>query len=169
MKFTAYASRADGPHFSVMGRDEAAGILGTLTPNAAPPVVVADSLEALRREANAYLLKEPDALLYLTDADRRVYEALFNEKHHAAKDLASRRHAILTALLVFGATSLIGGFFGSSGAGALLAFAISSALYGFFLRAKFLNEIEGALFCEILLIIILISIPGLLRILRAFA
>lgn len=164
MTFTAYQARHDGTDFSSKGRDEAAGILGRHTPSEAPPVVTAHTLEELKLEARAYLGKEPDALLYLTDADRRVHQIMLNEKHHAAIDSAGRRNAISIALLVFCVTCLLGASLGALGAWALLSFVSAVALYALILRVGLLNEIEGAVLCEILLILALILIPALHRV-----
>jgi hypothetical protein len=77
---------------------------------------------------------------------------------------AERRTAVSLALLVFSVTCLLGASLGSLGPWALLAFIGAVTLYALILRADFFNEIEGALVCEILLILALLLIPALKRI-----
>jgi hypothetical protein len=169
MTFAAYQARHNGTDFSFEGRDEATGILGVFRPGEAEPVVTAHTLEELEREARAYLGKEPDAHLYLTDGAGRVYRIMINEKYHAAVQRAERRTAISVALLVFSVTALLGASLGSLGAWALLGFVCAAALYTLLLRAGLSNEIEGAIVCEILLILALLLIPALQRVRRMAA
>ncbi len=159
MTFAAYQSRGNGTDFSFEGRDEAAGILGTFRTGGAVPVVTAHTLEELEQAASAYLGKEPDGLLYLTDGEGRVHRMLINEKHHEAIAKAQRHTAIAVAIAVFSVTCLIGASFAALGAWALLAFVGASALYTLFLRTGFFNAIEGAVICELFLILTLTSIP----------
>jgi len=156
MAFSAYQARRDGTDFSFEGRDEG--------PSEAPPVVTAHSLEELEREARAHLGKEPDALLYLTDGDGRVHRIMINEKHHAAREWAERRTVISVALLVISVTCLIGASAGLVGAWALFGFVSAVALDALIVRSGFSNEIEGAVVCEILLILALLLIPQLQRV-----
>lgn len=84
-----------------------------------------------------------------------------NEDHYAAIDKAGRRNAIAWSLLVFSVTCLVAASFGSLGAAPLLAFAGASALYALILRIDIFNEIEGAVLCEILLILALLLVAAL--------
>jgi hypothetical protein len=161
MSFAAYQARHDGTDFSREGRDEAAGILGVFKPNDDKPVATADTLEHLEQAARAYLGKEPDAFLYLTDGDCRVLRMMMLENHHAAIDRANRRTAMAAALLIFCMTCLIGASLGSFGGWALLCFLGASALYVFILWWGLFNEVEAALMCEIMLILALLSPPAL--------
>jgi hypothetical protein len=163
MTFAAYQSRHDGTDFSYEGRDESAGILGIFRPNNAAPVVTAHTLEELERKANAHLGKEPDAFLYLTDVDGHVYRIMINAKYHATVERANRRTAISVVLVIFSTTCLIGASLGSLGALALLGFVGVTVLYALILRAELFNEIEGAVACELLLILALLLIPLLQR------
>jgi hypothetical protein len=149
--------------FSFEGRDESAGILGRLTPGAAVPVAVADTLEQLQREARAYLGDEPAAFLYLVDADGGVRAIVINRKYHEATEKAERRTAIATALLVLCVTSLLGATLGSLGGWALLGFVTAAGLYALILLAGLFNEIEGAVVCEMLLILALLMVSAVQR------
>ncbi|MEX0938716.1 MAG: hypothetical protein WDZ59_12720 [Pirellulales bacterium] len=163
MTFSAYQARHNEMHFSIEGRDDASGILGIFNPNEAKPVLTADTLEELEQEARAHLGKEPDAFLYLTDGGRRVHRIMINEKHHAAIGRANRRTAVSVAILVFSFTCLIGASLAPLGTLALLGFVGTASLYFLILRWDLYNEIEGAVVCEILLIIVLLLTPLLQR------
>jgi hypothetical protein len=152
--FAAYQARGDGPDFSFEGRDEAAGVLGTLRPADAAPVATAGTLEVLEREAKAHLGSESDAILYLADGGGRVHRIMTNVKHHAAVERAARRTAIAVALLVFCATCLLAA--PALGGWAQLAFAGAAGVYTLVLRAGLFNALEGAVVCEILLILTLV-------------
>ena len=159
MRFAAYEQRRGTVDFSFEGRNDAAGILGSCTLSEATPVVTACSLEELKREVRAYLGTEPAAILYLTDGDCRVYEIVINKKHHAAVDKAERRLGISVALLIFSITCLLAASLGSHGAWALLLFAGVVSIYGLIVGTGISNEIEGAVTCEILLILTLLLTP----------
>lgn len=156
MRFAAYEQRSGTRGFSFERRNDAAGILGSCTLGEVTPVVTACSLEELKREARAYLGTEPDAILYLTDGDCRVYEIVSNDKHHAAIDKAERLVAISVVLLIFSITCLSAAALGSHGASALLLFAGVVSIYGLIVGTGIQNEIEGAVLCEILLILTLL-------------
>ena len=79
-----------------------------------------------------------------------------NKDDHAAIEKAERRIAIAWAVLVLCFTCLIGASFGSLGIIPLLAFVGAASLYALILRVGFLNEIEAAVLCEILLILALL-------------
>ncbi len=125
---------------------------------------MADTLEELRRETRAYLGKEPNAFLYLTDADNRVYEIVSNEKHQAALEIARRHTTISVALLTLCLTCLLGASGGSLGGWAVVCFFSVGTLYALILRARLFNEVEGFIVCEILLILALMVIPVLVRV-----
>lgn len=156
MTFAAYQARPEGTDFSFEGRDEAAGVLGTHQLNDTRPVATADTLEELERDARAYLGVEPDAVLYLTDGEGRVRRIMTNEKHHTAIERAGRRTAIALGLLVFSVTCLLAAV--ALGAWAVVAFVGAAGLYAVALRAGLFNELEGAVVCEIILILALVMI-----------
>ena len=161
MAFAAYQARHDGTDFVFDGRDDAAGILGTFRPGEAPPVVTAETLEELEQKVRAHLGEEPAAFLYLADGNGHVYRIMINKKYHAAIGSAERRTAISVALLVFSVTCLITASLTSLGAWTLVCFAGAVGLYVLILRVGLFNEIEGAVICEILLILALLLVPAL--------
>lgn len=113
----------------------------------------------LMQPARAYLGNDPEACLYLTDGDGRVYQVLICEKYHQAVERANLRTAIAAAVLLFCVTCLpaaagVGGW-------AVLAFLSVSAFYAVILRAGLFNVVEGAICCEIILILSLIAIQNL--------
>jgi hypothetical protein len=163
MTFAAFQARHDGTDFSFEGRDESAGVLGVFHPREAAPLLTANTLEELEREARAHLGKEPSAYLYLTDDGHRVYRIMINEEHHATIEKRMRRTAIACVLLVFGITCLVGAYFGSLGIMPLLVFVGIAALYVLLLRVDFFNEIEGAVICEIMLILALLLVHAVQR------
>jgi hypothetical protein len=160
--FAAYRARHDGTDFSFEGRDEAVGVLGTRRPSGSRPVATARTLEELEREARAHLGIEPDDVLYLTDGRGRRHRIMTNEKHHAAIAGAARRTAVAVGLLVFSVTCLPAAV--SLGAWAILAFAGVAGLYVLVLWLGLFNELEGAVACEILLILALVLVSQLQRV-----
>lgn len=158
LKYSAYQSRNDGTDFSSEGRDAAVGIRGRHIHNGATPIATADTLQELQHEARAYLGKVPEASLYLTDADDWIHDTMINEKYHEATGNAAVRTAICIALLMFCMTALIGAALGFPARWALLSFIAATALYAAILKAKMYNEIEGAVICEMLLILISVMI-----------
>lgn len=176
MTFAAYLTNDFRSRFSVEGCDTAAGILGVYDPHGDSPVTTAETLEQLEREAWAYLGQEPEVTLYLVDAEGRVRRIMINEKHHAIRhkywaeiDNASRWTAILAALLTFAMTCLIAASVSVLGAFPLVGFVGAVAFYTLLVRAGFFNEIEGALLCEILLILFLLMVPAIQQARRAAA
>lgn len=161
MTFAAYQARHDGSDFTFEGRDDAAGILGTFRVGDASPVVTAETLEELEHKARAHLGDEPDAFLYLTNAKAHVYRIMINKKYQATIERAARREEITVALLVFCVTCLVAASLGSLGVWALVGFVCVVGLYAITLGVGLFNEIEGALVCEILLILALLFIPAL--------
>lgn len=156
MTFVAFQTWDVGTDFSFEGRDEAARILGTFHPGEVPPVLTANTLDELERETRAYLGKEPNAILYLTDGDGYVYRIMMNEKHHAAIERARRQTVIAVSLLVFSVTCLPAAV--GLGAWAVFAFVGVAGLYGLFLQVGPYREIEAAVVCEFLLILALFLI-----------
>jgi len=161
LHYAAYQARHDGTDFSSTGRDEAAGILGTFSPNGVPPVVTADTLDEIRVRARAHLGEEPGAFLYLTDADGRVYEIMINVKYHRATEAANRCTVITGALLSFCVTSLLATALGLGAWWAIAGFLVAACVYCVIMRAKLFNEIEGAAICEIFLVLGLLLIPAI--------
>jgi hypothetical protein len=161
MTFAAFQARHDGTDFSFEGRNESTGVLGIYYPAESTPVFTANTLEELEREARVHLGKEPSAYLYLTDDGHRVYRIVFNESHHATVEKGERHITIAWALLVFSVTCLVGASLSSLGVLPLLSFVSVAALYAFILRVELFNEIEGAVICEILLILALLLIAAL--------
>ena len=147
---------------SLEGRDEVSGVIGVYRPGDAPPVATAPTLMELAHEARAHLGKEPDACLYLTDCDGRVQQIMINEKHHASVERGRRHTAIAVAVLVFSVTCLPAAV--GVGAWVLVAFLSVSAVYAVLLRAGLFNVVEGAIFCEMVLVLGLFLIPILKRI-----
>ena len=161
MHYAAYQARHDGTDFSFTGRDDVAGILGTFSPGGVPPVVTGDTLDEVRIRARAHLGEEPGAFLYLTDADGRVYEIMINVKHHRVTEAANRRTAITGAILLFCITCLLATAFGLGAWLAILGFLGAGCVYCLILRVRLFNEIEGAVICEIFLILGLLLIPAI--------
>lgn len=161
MLYAAYQARHDGTDFSFDGRDDANGILGTFSPDGVPPIVTADTLDGLRTLARAHLGEEPGAFLYLTNADGRVLEIMINAKYHRALEAANRSTGIAGALLLFCTTSLVATAFSMIGWWAIVAFVGAACLYCVILRLRLFNEIEGAVICEIFLILGLVLIPAI--------
>ncbi len=176
MTFAAYLANDFRSRFSVEGRDTAAGILGVYDPRGDSPITTAETLEQLEREAWAYLGREPEVTLYLVDADGRVHRIMINEKHHAIRhkysaemETVRRWTAILAALLTFAMTCLIAASVSVLGACPLVGFIGAVAFYTLLVRAGLFNEIEGALLCEILLILFLLMMPAVQQARRAAA
>jgi hypothetical protein len=158
MAFAAYRRRSDETAYTWEGRDEAAGIIGRRTPSEEPPFATAQTLEELKQEVWAYLGKHPDAFVYLADSEGNVRATMHCEKYHEAVARANSWTIITAVLLVFSITCLIGAWSLPHGAVALLGFIGAVALYALMLRTGFQNEIEGAVVCEIFLILILLLI-----------
>ncbi len=153
-RFFAYRYVQWNPQHDV--RDEAAGILGSVTPRGAP-LLEADDLDSLTLSARAHLGSEPGDYLYLTDGENRVYKMLSNEKHHQALERASSGLWQTRVLLVFTVTALVGAALGG-GLPALAAWAALSLVFILVVRVGFLNEVEAGLTFEIMLLIILLVI-----------
>lgn len=154
MAYAAYESCHDGKDVSFKERDLTRGILGQFNPRA-DPVAVADTLDELRLKARAHLGEFPDVLLYLVDSENLVHERVLNKKHHEAVQRAGQRAAISIGLLVLCFTCLVGtpGGLERWGPGCFIGI---SVLYIGIVKAGLFNEAEGAVVCEILLIILLI-------------
>jgi hypothetical protein len=162
MPYAAYESSHDGRDFSFDGRDQAGGILGKLSPRV-PPVVLAETLDELRLKARAHLGEFPDAFLYLVDSENSVYEIMINKKHHEAIEKAWRYVGISIALLIFCLTCLFCSARGDLAVWGILCFGGISILYFGVVKLGFFNEIEGAVVCEIILILVLILVPAITR------
>lgn len=164
---TFFAYRQGTGSFTSEGRDESAGILGKRLPSEEPPIATAPTLEELEREAWAYLGKEPDAHLLLTDSEGNVRALMSSVKHHEAIAIARAEgdYVISVVYLIFSLTCLLGVALGGvSGTVALLSFVGVVSLYILMLRTKFMNEAEGALVCEIMLIFVLLLIPAIQKV-----
>ena len=169
MTFSAFLARNDGTDdFSFEGRDERAGILGTFAPCGDSPVITAPTLEDLERDARTFLGNKPEELLYLTDCDCRVFRIVINKEYHeavaqahAAVAQATKRATISLAILAFSVTALLGATIGSIGIWPLLFFVGAVILYSLLLTLGLFNEIEGAILCEIMLILAMAAVNRL--------
>ena|GEM_PF-4804352 len=99
-------------------------------------------------------------VLYLTDREGRVHQILKhnNKKHLEAIGKAEYRYSVAVALLVFCVTCLFAASFGLEGLWALLSFVGASMLYVMVVRLGIQNAIEGAVVCEMILILSLLLI-----------
>jgi Flp pilus assembly protein TadB len=151
MKYAAYTSvrERDEP------RREDEGRLSRLEPQG-QPILAADSLEELRRKALACLREDPDRTLYLADPDGVVREVLSDEEHRAAKDRRSRRGCMAVVILVFCLTTLVLGLPTGPSLWCLGALAGASLLYVLAVKTDVLNEVEAAIGCWLLLVVILL-------------
>ncbi|HET6383200.1 MAG TPA: hypothetical protein VFJ58_07405 [Armatimonadota bacterium] len=87
MRYSVYSEEIS---LDYAGRDDAAGILGTIKP-ITDAIARGDDLETLETKALAYLCKEPEASVYLADAEGHVYKHLINSKYHEAVEAADQR------------------------------------------------------------------------------
>ena len=161
MRYFVYA-RSNRENWSYEGRDEDAGILGSISPDS-PPIAEGADLEEARLKGLAYLGSEPERSLRITDAEGRVYEILINSKHHSLLEKAERRLCIAIALLVFCVTTLVATVFIDTWPWALLCFVCILLCYVGHLKIGILNEVEAGLFCELILILILLLLPVWLK------
>jgi hypothetical protein len=93
----------------------------------------------------------------LTDAEFHVHEMMVNVAKPSA---IVRGTAIAVVLLVFGVTCLIAAVLGL-GIWPLVGFVASALIYCVMLRVGLFNEIEGALVCEVFLILGLVLMPAI--------
>ena len=160
MSYFAYSEDIIHDQAYFVGRDEAAGILGTIKPSS-DPVAVADDLEALEIKALAYLCQKPGGLLYLTDPNGRVYRTLYNVKYAEAVANGDKKSGMCPALLLFCVTAFIGSMFNGPAAWWVVGgFVVASLLYIISVLSGFFNELEGAIMPEIILILALILVPA---------
>lgn len=159
MSFAAYHLRSNEADFTSEGCDEAAGILGKRIPSEEPPIATAPTLEELEREARAYLGKEPDAHLFLVDSEGNVRATMSREKHYVPAERAEDWTAHTSICLIFGVTCLFAAWVSSLETMALLSFFGAVALYALFVRMDFQTEIDSAVTCEIVLILVLLLLP----------
>lgn len=149
MAFAAYKPRHDGKDFSFKGRDDEAGILGTLDPGEDQPVANADTLAQIELEGWAYLGREPSARLYLTDDEYRIHDILSNETYHAEMEKAGQLSATVLILLIFCLTCLVAASFGSFGRWPFVVFLGAIGLYWLLDGLMGLRELESGFIIEI--------------------
>ncbi len=88
---------------------------------------------------------------------------MINKEYHAAIDRRERYVAMSLTIMAFCVTCLVGTAVGGVGVWGLAYFGGVSILYFGTVRVGFYNELEGAVVCEILLILSLILFPLLGR------
>jgi|GEM_PF-5590240 len=162
MPYAAYSSTSPGPQFSFENRNEARGILGTLA-GTGEPVVTADSLDDLRLRAKAHLADHPEHSLYLTDADKRVYDIILCQAYHEAIERRENYIAVVSAVCVFAVTCLVAMAFSGMGFWGLVIFLGAAGLYLTIVKFRINNALELAVGLEINLIVLLIMAARLFR------
>jgi len=145
-RYFAYSSRA-GPWTMSFAEGSAPGEVLPRLQTGAAPFAVADDLATLEEKAYAHLGRHPDDSVHLTDAAGQVHKTLRNESHWQSLKRQTRLHARAWALLALG-----------RGVAGLGLFALATLMYLGVVPGGIENELEGAVLCEIILILALVLV-----------
>jgi len=160
MQFLVYVDPTPMLHIDYAGRDETAGIIGSLL-DLPDPIGTADTHELIMEIAYAHLGRHPSDMLYVADANGRVYDIVINRQYHdersaSGKAIVVARTCFVLTVLAFVTTVLLGlGYIG------LILMVASIALYLAIVRSKFFNEIEAGVVCVILVLLTALLIPAI--------
>ncbi len=145
---------------SYASRDEAKGILGTLS-DVPAPIAEDSDMRGIEEKVWAHLGREPDDFVYVADEGGRVLRIMTCDKHHERVEKAQRTTGIGWGLFILCVTTLIGSSLGGLGTFGIFIFAAIACLYLLVVLLGIQNEFEGVVLCEIILILILTMIPTL--------
>ena len=160
MNFIIYQYRNGTLSIDYGPRDESNGVIGAVT-DLPQSLATADSLDAATKMAYAHLVRHPDAVLYITDSNRLLYEIAINRQYQSERSASSKSlfvawTCVMLCILSFVFTLISGiGFFG------LLFLALAFTLYLSMVRFGIFNEVESAAVVVILAILIAFLIPVL--------
>jgi hypothetical protein len=159
-KFRAYVDEGNSIRVSYEQRDVSAGILGNVTTEV-PPIGEAETREEIITIANAHLGQDPGALVYITDQQNRLLEIVGNKKYHESIAAHERRLCIGWALFFLCVVSFVFTIAEGLNWYGFGLFVGIAALYIGCVKLRLYNEIESAVVCTIILVLILLLIPAL--------
>ena len=159
MRFHAYPNRQGSVVVSHDIYDEQNGTLGRLVakPNS---IGDAESIDLATEIAYAHLGRAPSDAVYIADDNDIIRKVVFNDAYHKERENSERWVCMSIALLVLCFTTFIGTIVTELGLGGLLLFSGIAILYVFVVRTRIQNEVEGAVVCFIILVLIFFLLPA---------
>ena len=158
MEFLAFSDCGDSVHVSYDSQDVTAGVLGTVI-TSQPPIGESETRAKITEVAYAFLGRDPTATIYITDSQNRLLEIVLNQRYH--KEMETRGTLLFRACLLlimcvvcFVATLAIGLHWGGFG-----LFIFVALLHIASVRLGINNEVESAILCMIILLLILVLVP----------
>ena len=159
MSFFAYAASHGCIKIDYTTRNEAAGVIGSLA-SRPDPVATADDRDSITERAYAHLGRSPSDLVYIADSDGLLYEIIINRAYSDERDVQEKWHFIAWSLLVMCITCFLATLTLGLGFKGLFLFAGVTALYLLVVKTGIQNEVEAAVLCLIILILVCILVPG---------
>jgi hypothetical protein len=124
------------------------------------PIESSESLDELARHADAYLFRNPDETLYITEDDR-VLDCVTNAPVAEWKERHSTDVSVLWVHIILLAVFVIASAFHAYGLAGLLVLGVVLFLYHVSWRLRIQNEIESGVVCMIILLLLLLLVPAL--------
>ena len=138
-------------------------LVGTI--ESGSPFYEGEDKEVAEAMAKAWLIDNNLETVYLAE-DGIVERYIRNDGVDEWMEKYSKYSAVYIAHIILFATYVFAGLWHNPGWIGISALVVISALYQLIWRSKFLNEIESAVLCEIMLLLCLILIPTVQEILQ---
>ncbi len=159
MKYLVYAQQ-DGPiSIDYSRRDEPAGIIGSLKEKPQAIGEAASKEDAIEK-AYAHLGRAPSDMAYVADSNDLLYKILINRQYQEESNRNGKRQCMAWSILVFCIVSFLATLFAGLGFTGFLMFIGVTAVYIVFVLAQFQNELESAVVCLMVLLLICFGIPA---------
>ena len=159
MSLHAYPSRNGSVVVSHDNYDDTNGTLGRLV-SKPDSIGDAESLDHATEIAFAHLGREPSDAVYIADDEDIIRKVVFNDAYHRERENSERWVCMSIALLVLCLATFIGTIVTDAGFGGLVLFGGIAVLYSLVVRTGIQNEVEGAVVCFILVVLIFLLLPA---------
>ncbi len=159
MSFHAYPNRQGSVVVSHDNYDEEKGTLGRLV-SKPDGIGHAESIDLATEIAYAHLGRAPSDAVYIADDNDIIRKVVFNDAYHKERENSERWVCMSIALLVLCLVTFSGTIVIGLGFGGLLLFGGIAVIYVFVVRTRIQNEVEGAVVCFIILVLIFLLLPA---------
>jgi len=160
MSLHVYPNRQGSVVVSHDNYDEAKGALGRLV-SKSDSIGESESLDDATEIAYAHLGRVPSEAVYIADENDVVRKIVFNDAYHKERETSERWLCASVSLLILCLTSFVGTIASGIGIVGLLIFVVIAILYLVVVRTRIQNEVEGAVVCFIILVLIFLLLPAI--------